>query len=125
MRVIAEQKLPMDSTPLRFLRITGFSFDFNILLRCSSHSCALLQVIFQCRPIAVPKQNQNHFISISLGIKLLSLSLSLSMGMWGVSTRYAVVYSMVHHDGHVSRYSLHFIAGWPYTSWLFFSRSPG
>jgi hypothetical protein len=52
MRVIAEQKISMDSTPLRFLRIAGFSFDFNIsLLRCSSHSCALLQVMFQCRPI--------------------------------------------------------------------------
>ena len=55
-RVIAEQELPMDSTPLRFLRIAGFIYDFNILLlRYSSHSCALLLVMFQCRPIAVPK----------------------------------------------------------------------
>ena len=97
----------MDSTPPRFLRITGFGFDFSIsLLRCSSHSCALHQVMLQCRHIAVPKQKQNHFTSIGLELKLFSLSLSLSLSvsgdvvMWAISTRYAVFYSMVHYDRH-------------------------
>jgi hypothetical protein len=68
MRVIAEQK----NSFRQLLTNRPFSIDFNIsLLRSSSRSCALLQVM--CRSIAVPKQNQNHFISIGLGFKLLPL----------------------------------------------------
>lgn len=49
-----------------------FNLDFNIsLLRRSSHSCAQLQVMFQCRSIAVPKQIQNYFISITQRFKSL------------------------------------------------------
>jgi hypothetical protein len=38
MRFIAKQKNPLDSTPLRLLRIAGFSFAFNI----SVHDAAVI-----------------------------------------------------------------------------------